>query len=77
MSAPPPLAEVEESLRNHLMRQKFETAMSDLRKKYAVEIVAAPTAPAQPEAAAPDGAQTPPAAEAQPDPAAAGEAPKN
>ena len=28
MSEPPPFAEVEEQLRNHLMRQKFETVMA-------------------------------------------------
>lgn len=56
MSEPPALEEVEAELRNFLIRQKFETAIAELRDTYVVEIIAQ-------EAAAEDG-QEEPAAEA-------------
>lgn len=46
MSAPPPLAEVEEQVRGALLRQKFEAVMSELRARIPVEIVGAAEAPA-------------------------------
>jgi peptidyl-prolyl cis-trans isomerase C len=66
MSEPPPFEEVEEQLRNHLMRQKFDGLMTSLREKYKVEVVGAPAAdPAAPDATAPEGdAATPEAAPA-------------
>jgi peptidyl-prolyl cis-trans isomerase C len=67
MSAPPPLEEVEEQLRNVVLRQKFETVMSSLRDKYPVEIVGAPAGEAP--AAAPES--QPAAPDAQPAPEAA------
>jgi peptidyl-prolyl cis-trans isomerase C len=51
MSQPPALAEVEDELRNFLIRQRFETAMADLRKQYNVEIMGRPEGPGQPPAA--------------------------
>src|SRR5688572_17055279 len=57
MSEPPPLAEVENELRNFLLRQKFESVMASLREKYPIEIVGqpAPAGGAQPAGAAPAG----------------------
>ena len=66
MSAAPPLAEVEDQLRNVLLRQKFETVMASLREKYPVEIVGAEAQ----EPAAPGGDAAP--AEAAPPPAGSG-----
>jgi peptidyl-prolyl cis-trans isomerase C len=56
MSEPPPMAEVENELRNFLLRQKFESVMAGLRDKYPIEIVGqpAPAGGAEP-AAAPAG----------------------
>ncbi len=42
MSEPPAFSEVEPQLRNYLVRQRFETVLTELRDKYAVEIVGAP-----------------------------------
>lgn len=42
MSEPQPFAEVEQQLREFLMRQKFETVLADLRQQYPVEIIGAP-----------------------------------
>ena len=55
MSQPPAIAEVEDELRNFLLRQKFEAVMTELRGKYPVEIVgqAAPAEGATPDAGAP------------------------
>lgn len=50
MSEPPKLAQVETELRNYLMRQKFQTVLTDLRAKYPVSVEGAP------EGAAPDAA---------------------
>ncbi len=57
MSEPPPLAEVENELRNYLLRQKFESVMASLRDKYPIEIVGqpAPAGGAEPAGAAPAG----------------------
>jgi peptidyl-prolyl cis-trans isomerase C len=86
-SEPPPFAEVENELRNFLLRQKFETAMVSLRDKYPVEIVGGPgpagaaEPAAEPPAAA--GADAPAAPEAPAGSAApaaapaAGEQPQN
>ena len=52
-SEPPPLAEVEEELRQYLLRQEFETVLTDLRNRYNVEIIGAPAAPAEADPAAP------------------------
>ena len=77
MSEPQAFAEVEQQLREFLMRQKFETALNDLRQQYPVEIIGAPApeAPAASEDAttAPDGAaetETPDAAVTPEEPAA-------
>lgn len=73
MSAPPPLADVEDQVRTILLRQKFEETMAALRAKYKVEIVdpslaepgrpdAAPAddaTPADGAAPAPEGSETP------------------
>jgi peptidyl-prolyl cis-trans isomerase C len=58
MSEPPALADVEDQLRNYLLREKFQATLAELRAKYDVEIVgqAAEPAPAQPEGTAPAGA---------------------
>ena len=76
MSAPPALSEVEDELRNHLLRGKFEAAMAALRDKYPIEIVGRPAAagggaaPAggAPAAATPEGGAAPaaPATSGQP-----------
>jgi peptidyl-prolyl cis-trans isomerase C len=68
MSEPPAFEQVEPQLRNYLMRQKFETVITELREKYPVEIVGE-AAPEEPAAEAPAAGDTP--AEAAPD-----EAPK-
>jgi peptidyl-prolyl cis-trans isomerase C len=59
MSAPPSFDEVQEQLRNYVMRQKFEAVIAALRDKYPIEILD-PTAmpPATPEQPAP--AEAPP-----------------
>jgi peptidyl-prolyl cis-trans isomerase C len=58
MSEPPTFDQVEEQLRNYLLRQKFETVIADLRDKYPVEIVGqeepAADAPAEDEQPAED-----------------------
>ena len=58
MSEPPALADVEDQLRNFLLREKFQATLAELRAKYDVEIVgqAAEAPPAQPEGTAPAGA---------------------
>jgi peptidyl-prolyl cis-trans isomerase C len=76
MSAPPPIAEVEAELRNHLLRAKFESTMASLRDKYKIEIVGPPGAPAAGAPAAGAPADAPAAAPAGAAPAA-GEQPKN
>jgi peptidyl-prolyl cis-trans isomerase C len=57
MSEPPALADVEDQLRNFLLREKFQAILAELRAKYDVEIVgqAAEPPPAQPEGTAPAG----------------------
>ena len=65
MSQPPTLEEVTDELRNFLIRQKFETVMADLRKRYNVEITGRPEGPGQP----PEGAAADPAAATGPAPA--------
>jgi peptidyl-prolyl cis-trans isomerase C len=57
MSEPPSLEQVEEQLRNYLLRQKFETVIAELRDKYPVEIVGQEEEPA----AAPSTQEVPPA----------------
>ena len=71
MSQAPTLAEVEDQLRNVLLRQKFEQVMAELREKYPVEITGADAAPAD---AAP-AEDTPAEAPTNDAPAAEGEAP--
>lgn len=51
MSQPPAFADVKQDLKQYLLKQKFQTVMADLRKKYPVEIVgAAAGADAEPSA---------------------------
>jgi peptidyl-prolyl cis-trans isomerase C len=66
MSEPPAFADVEEQLRNYLVRQKFETVLAGLRDKYPVEIVDQPAAPAAPADAAPADAAPAPADQPKP-----------
>ena len=72
MSSPPPLEQVEDELRNVLLRQRFETVMSSLREKYPVEIVGAPAEGSEPSGtpaapgAAGEGAPASPAAPSSP-----------
>jgi peptidyl-prolyl cis-trans isomerase C len=50
MSEPPTLAQVEAELRTYLVRQKFETVLTDLRDKYQVEIIGQEPAAQEPAA---------------------------
>jgi peptidyl-prolyl cis-trans isomerase C len=61
MSTPPTFEEVQDELKNHLLRQKFDAAMTALRDKYKVEIVGG-----QPAAEPQGGAGEQPATGAQP-----------
>jgi peptidyl-prolyl cis-trans isomerase C len=64
MSEPPKLEEVQDELRNYLLRQKFEGAMAALRNKYPVEIVGkAPANGAAPQGGASDAPAAAPAGE--------------
>jgi peptidyl-prolyl cis-trans isomerase C len=61
MSEPPTLEQVEEQLRNYLMRQKFEAVVAALREKYPVEIVGQEEEPAAPAPSDQPADQPPPA----------------
>jgi peptidyl-prolyl cis-trans isomerase C len=41
-TSPPPVADVEDEIRQALVRKKFETVMEDLKAKTKVEIVGKP-----------------------------------
>jgi peptidyl-prolyl cis-trans isomerase C len=80
MSQPPAMEEVEGELRNFLLRQKFETIMTDLRGKYPVEIVGQAAGGAAPDAGTAPAATDAPAADpamSSPAEPATGETPKN
>lgn len=72
MSAPPPLAEVEEQVRGALLRRKFEAVMGELRARIPVEIVGAADKPAETPA---DGAAGQPSGGAAETPATTPEKP--
>ena len=77
MSEPPSLDQVQDELRNYVLRQKFDQVITALRDKYVVEILDPTAMPPAPPAA--DPAQNPPSPEA-PTPAeepAPAEPPKN
>lgn len=61
MSEPPSFDQVEEQLRNYLLRQKFETVIAGLRDKFPVEMVGEE----EPAADAPAEAEQPPAEDSQ------------
>jgi peptidyl-prolyl cis-trans isomerase C len=72
MSEPPALADLEDELRNYLLREKFQTALTELRNKYPVDVVGQP-APAEgggPAGAPAEGADAPAEAPAVEEPAA-------
>jgi peptidyl-prolyl cis-trans isomerase C len=77
MSEPPPFAEVEEQLKQYVLRQKFDQLMTELRAKYPVEIVGeeAEAAPAGEAGSAGDAAAPATAPAEQPAEPAAGEQP--
>jgi peptidyl-prolyl cis-trans isomerase C len=83
-SEPPKLEEVEDELRNFLLRQKFESVMATLRDKYPIEVVQPAPGDAAPASAAPSGeagdapaASEPPTSEGPAAAPATGEQPQN
>jgi peptidyl-prolyl cis-trans isomerase C len=67
MSEPPPFADLEQQLRDYLLRQKFDETLTALREEYGVEIVGEPADDAdategeapEPEDAATDATEAP------------------
>jgi peptidyl-prolyl cis-trans isomerase C len=61
MSEPPALADIEDELRNYLLREQFQTTLTELRSKYPVDVIGQP-APADggaPAEAPAEGADAP------------------